>query len=1063
MLPGTAVGSFRFQRRSLRRPRPSDGPFEVCAHRATAVRTRRAGGDVHEIVEDSDGTAFALASLAMNQRTRLNPIGCLLLLTLSACSGDDGVAGGEVVGPGPVTNGGSGCVDTDGDGYGGGCAPGPDCDDGDPARHDQCPIVSIDLRPTETPAASSHPHDITSTYVATYFVATDPRDGEELFRVSDTFDDATLVVDLLPGADSSSPRKLVPVKNVLYFAAKSYDYGVALFRTEGTPETTALVADIVPGTADTEILETAVIGDALYFTAREVDGGIGLYRTLGTPETTTRIGVSQPSQLVVAGTKLYLFSGPDGQRVLHSVSETTASRLYPHPLAAQHADLDLLTASGNDVFYTVSGTSVRRDGTSAASVASIASEITSRSAQCHATSGEIAKLVPTSNGRVAIALPISVKYCSNTGNGELHWFLSDGAGGHAPLAGFAPIVGVFDRRPTLGAVFARAGGFAFAVCEEGFYSPSCASGYGTNNAVYEYDGSTTRLLHRVEETSLAARALFTTPSDTYYLLNETFYRDVNPLEVSFANGYSQVDFLGRGTTGFYLRARKDGVASLHFYRFADGSLTKLRSGMGFLEGTAKVRMTIGPNWLDSRLFVAGITADGGTELWTSFTTPESTRIVRDLARGFDGSNPGAFTELGNHAVFVADDGVVGAELYRSRGRASDTTIVADLWNGADSGSPGGLLVHDGRLYFSGNDGYTGVELWSLASATSTPTLLADIFGGSTAVPDVGSLPNDSFPSSLTWFGGGLVFAATNGPVDDSEVYRHVGLEPAMAQQVVAVNAAADVGSQPRSFVVVGSKLFFVANDGVHGRVPYVTDGTAPGTVRLQPADLSDDGIADRGLFAFEGGVVFAGKHTTAGIELFYSDGTVQGTRMLDDLNPNGNGAPSEFAILNGRLFFAADDASGDREIHHRALADAAATRLLDLNPQADANPRYLTSDGERIYFSAYHPTFLREPCVTDGTEAGTTCFDLHLFLSSLPRGFLVVAPGEVLFAAATASDGLETFRTDGTVEGTTRIDDACPGTCSSSPTGHRYIRSLNQIYYAADDGSVGREVRVLRR
>ena len=33
------------------------------------------------------------------------------------------------------------CIDEDGDGYGIGCKLGPDCDDHDPAHHDDCPTA----------------------------------------------------------------------------------------------------------------------------------------------------------------------------------------------------------------------------------------------------------------------------------------------------------------------------------------------------------------------------------------------------------------------------------------------------------------------------------------------------------------------------------------------------------------------------------------------------------------------------------------------------------------------------------------------------------------------------------------------------------------------------------------------------------------------------------------------------------------------------------------------------------------------------------------------------------
>jgi ELWxxDGT repeat protein len=56
-----------------------------------------------------------------------------------------------------------------------------------------------------------------------------------------------------------------------------------------------------------------------------------------------------------------------------------------------------------------------------------------------------------------------------------------------------------------------------------------------------------------------------------------------------------------------------------------------------------------------------------------------------------------------------------------------------------------------------------------------------------------------------------------------------------------------------------------------------------------------------------GRVLFAANDGTHGVELWRSDGTAAGTRLVRDINPGAHSFPSYLAAAGNRVFFAAND------------------------------------------------------------------------------------------------------------------------------------------------------------
>src|SRR4051794_40564477 len=106
---------------------------------------------------------------------------------------------------------------------------------------------------------------------------------------------------------------------------------------------------------------------------------------------------------------------------------------------------------------------------------------------------------------------------------------------------------------------------------------------------------------------------------------------------------------------------------------------------------------------------------------------------------------------------------------------------------------------------------------------------------------------------------------------------------------------------------------FAANDGLNGFELWTSDGTAGGTKLLK--NISAGGGSSLGfsfdMLALGSNVVFAANDGVHGSELWISDGSTAGTKLLKDINlgtadsqPFLTGFP---AVLNNKLLFQADD------------------------------------------------------------------------------------------------------------------------------------------------------------
>ncbi len=356
-----------------------------------------------------------------------------------------------------------------------------------------------------------------------------------------------------------------------------------------------------------------------------------------------------------------------------------------------------------------------------------------------------------------------------------------------------------------------------------------------------------------------------------------------------------------------------------------------------------------------------------------------------------GSEPRDFVEVNGTLYFTADDGVHGRELWKSDGTAAGTVMVKDISVGYGS-DISQMVGVDGKLFF--RVGVAGMRTVWVSDGTGEGT-----------------------------------FALT----DDAR------------------NSSYD----PDWLTSANGLLLFIADDGVRGPALWKSDGTREGTglVRAFPGKMPWDqsGVYTTEMVGTDGLVFFRAKDPSYGEEVWASDGTAEGTRLVRDIVAGTSGSwPSGFMAFNGKVLFRANGGLWQSD------GTEGGTRLV-MKTAYSPMGRYGRSvevDG-LLYFDAISgsDTVLMR---TDGTSGGTVV--LKKLKEGTESAEVCVASlgGRVYFAASSEGSGAELWETDGTVEGTVMVRDMREGILGSKPGDLRVMNG--ELYFTADGDGAGRKL-----
>jgi ELWxxDGT repeat protein len=896
------------------------------------------------------------------------------------------------------------------------------------------------------------------------FVAGESQHGLELWATDGTAGGTQLLKDIWPGASGSRPSDLFAVGNVVYFAASDPVHGRELWKTDGTPSGTVLVRNIslpvYPGQTDASTTSdpggfAALPGGTVLFAAQTVDQTTQLvvrqlWRTDGT-ETGTEPVITDNTVVALNPKNLSTF----GTSVLFSANDT----------------------GGRPILWVSDGT---QGNTRAVQTTALDTIVDPR--QFTAFEGPL------------VTSPYVI-FTADDGAGGRSLWRYDATNGPSLVTQF----GVTAGAGSITEMVQLGGSAVFAGDNGDGAGPRLWRTNGANGGTVAFQVFSSPSFRPVTNPAcltVADRTLF-------------FTADGLPGETSLWRS-DGTDFgtqrLGSNLTGVSTIVPRGGEYREVFFVNFDGQSRELWTSDGTTLGIVREINPGGDAFADGRLDAAVINGnllfaadDGiaghGRELWTSDGTVSNTLLLKDIdpetgdaiERFADGS--GSYRSaamIGDVLYFGADDGVHGTELWRRDGDTAPV-LVADLEPGADGSFPAQFTLVSGSLYFTtsrlGLEGGLINTLWVLpAGASAVPIRLQDNVSSS-------RLTDDSEKASLFLqpiAGDKLLFAA-----DDGEVGRELWITagtPETTQLLANIDTDSPAGSRPEGFAAIGDSVVFAADDGVSGRELWITDGTTGGTRLLVNIAPGVDGETllprasnPRSLTTIGGLVYFSADDGVNGGELWVTDGTAPGTRLVKDINapaPNGGNSsfvlpagsfPYGFTALGSWVLFTADDGVHGAELWRTDGSTAGTTLVKDINtivvPDSGGGvggsyPIRLTQVAGKVFFAAEDGVTAGGGLwVTDGTPAGTVAVPLAGLVDDSPNVENLVAAGGRLFFTALKNSQRVLMESNGTTVGTSVVE-LGPG----YPAGFAGYGAValagdgRRIYFGVDDAVRGREL-----
>ncbi len=367
--------------------------------------------------------------------------------------------------------------------------------------------------------------------------------------------------------------------------------------------------------------------------------------------------------------------------------------------------------------------------------------------------------------------------------------------------------------------------------------------------------------------------------------------------------------------------------------------------------------------------------------------------------------------------------------------------------------PRDLVSLGDRVLFSARDERFGVELWSTDATPAGTERLADFCPGPcssftgvyVAAPDLAFIGRwtadhraELWATDGTRAGMRRLLSSKLGTLDESKL------------RVWAAEAQTAAGGGARA----AGRLFFVWNDGSHGRELWSSDGTPEGTRQVIDLRPGRFGSEPSELVRFQGRTWFTAEDGYHGRSLYSTDGTAAGTRRVFDPATGGRrGAKlTALTVLDRRLAFAVER-GGQKALWGTDGTSAGTREVLP----------FVSSYGLRVLHGRLLVAVETEGeglglWSSDGTREATVrlrSFDSLVYYLGL---YYAAEQGDSLYFTARGSvdDGFEPWRTDGTAGGTERLADLCPGPCSSNP--QFTLAHRGRVYFATDIPRRGPEI-----
>jgi ELWxxDGT repeat protein len=841
-----------------------------------------------------------------------------------------------------------------------------------------------DLNPTRSEGINADigsgffPNAFASMGRTVFFPASDGINGFELWGTDGTAAGTRLIADICSGSCASFPRNFAVVGAKVFFVASDGFHGSELWRSDGTAAGTFQVRDLIPVNGSGNIHGLVPLNGQLLFSLTTLQGS-GLWRSDGTAAGTVLLASftddfsdsNSLEPLGRLGTKVFFYAESPGLgQELWMTDGTTAGTVLlrdinPGPFSSPPGNLNgMAVVAGGRLFFLASSPQgfdlYKSDGTSGGTVlvkdfgpGQPIGELTAWGQEVFflATNGQGLELVLwRSDGTDAGTRPVKMlpgnSRLLTVAGGRLHFFAgcelwrSDGtAAGTVPVMAFP---GAFAFSCELSQPLAGKDGRLLFFANDGVHG----------REPWKSDGT-------AAGTSLVA--------------------DVYPGAAS-STGFGQ-DSLINGR--WYFRAKGSEDVGVQLWTSngtaADTRMLLINRQASSLHVTSEGDL-LGPRAffdLNGTLLFQGGNGATGAELARSNGTAAGTQVVKDLEPSRD-SLPGEFTRVGSNVFFRTGAGTGAEKLWKTDGTRAGTQVLfaPDHLHFAGLFSPRSLTAFGGHLLFAGaGDDFSETLLKSdgtpegtipidesgavfdVESIVPLPTRVLfqgdeDLWtsdgtsAGTTVLSTGPSLPFNRSLGNLSGVRGNVLLFAGSTPDAGEELWRSDGTE---AGTFLLAETTPGPGSKRLGpFAVAGPNVFFAAG----GNELWKNDAGGTSLVRKLPA--GDPAFGIHSLTPLGNKVYFTYGDNKRGHELWVSDGTQAGTRIVVDILPGaGSSHPRQLRVEGSILLFSASDGVHGFE-PWRSDGTAVGTWMLqDIAPGSlSSSPAEFTASGPNVYFAA---------------------------------------------------------------------------------------------------------------